>query len=62
MERIKVLKVVEYPQGNSYVPGIRIAGKWLSVFGFNYGDSVRLRARKNAIVIRKINSDKEGLS
>jgi hypothetical protein len=59
MEREKVLKVIEFPQNNAYVPGIRIAGKWLSGFEFNFGDSVKITAKENIITIEKIKGDEK---
>jgi len=48
------LGVVGFPQnGDGYVPGIRVAGKWLHEFGFNIGDSVTLTASDSLIVIQK---------
>lgn len=61
MERTKVIRVLWFPQNGSSVPGIRVAGKWLSKVGFEVGDYVRLTAREKTIVIEKINSPaKEG--
>lgn len=45
------LKVVSFPQGEGRVPSIRIAGKWLSEFGFVIGDTVILTASQDRIEI-----------
>lgn len=39
---VRTLGVVNVPQGKSYVPGVRIAGKYLLNLGFNVGDQVEL--------------------
>lgn len=49
----KVLKVCKVPQGSSYVPGVRIAGEYLTGLNFNLGDNVIIKATKNKIVITK---------
>ena len=59
MKRIKVLKVIGVPQNGKYVPGIRVAGKWLLDFNFYLGDKVWLTARKNKIVIEKMKGDEK---
>jgi len=38
-ETTRELKVVQIPQGKTYVPGFRIAGKWLKNAGFDYNDT-----------------------
>lgn len=50
----KPLKVFGFPQDGSYVPAIRVAGKWLEHFGFHYDDVVILKAQENEITIRKV--------
>ncbi len=45
------LKVVSFPQGKGRVPSIRIAGQWLSEFGFVVGDTVILTASQDKIEI-----------
>lgn len=53
-KRGKHLGVIRFPQnGEGYVPGIRVAGKWLHEFGFNIGDNVTLTASDSLIVIQK---------
>ena len=53
MKRTKDLKVFAFPQNNSYVPSIRVAGKWLAEMGFVCGDRVTLTAENGTIIIRK---------
>ena len=48
----KTLKVCNSPQGNGYVPGIRLCGKYLSEFGFELGDTVCVEISKNKIIIK----------
>jgi hypothetical protein len=50
----KELKVTKFPQGKEYVPGIRIAGKWLKNCGFNYHDTVRITMSNGVIQLTKI--------
>ena len=50
----KDLKVTQFPQGKEYVPGVRIAGKWLKNCGFNYNDTVRVTMSKGVIQLQKI--------
>ena len=50
---VKTLKVVDCPQDGSYVPSIRVAGKWLEDYGFKTGDKVTIAAINNLIVIKK---------
>jgi len=40
--QVRTLGVVNVPQGKSYVPGVRIAGKYLLNLGFKVGDVVEL--------------------
>lgn len=47
----KVLKITEQPQGKSYVPGFRIAGKALENFNFLQNDYVIIKFKKNKIEI-----------
>lgn len=49
----KTLKVVPFPQHGGLVPSIRVAGKWLNQFGFQFGDSVILTAAEGRLVIKK---------
>lgn len=49
----KLLHVVQCPQGTERVASIRVAGKWLETFGFQPGDTVRLRVRQGQVVITK---------
>lgn len=57
----KILKVYGFPQNNEYVPAIRVVGKWLNYFGFEFDDKVILIAEENKITIQKIiNERKEG--
>jgi len=51
MKRTKDLKVFAFPQNEGYVPSIRVAGKWLTEIGFDYGDGVRLIAENGKITI-----------
>ncbi len=48
-------KVVRISEGNAkYVPGIRVAGKWLEEYGFKLGDSVVLTPGPGRIEITKV--------
>ncbi len=50
----KTLRVVALSQGNCrYVPSVRVAGKWLRLFGFEIGDDVVLKATRGQISITK---------
>jgi hypothetical protein len=40
--QVRTLGVVNVPQGKSYVPGVRIAGKYLLNLGFKLGDTVEV--------------------
>lgn len=47
-------KVVRVSEGNAkYVPGIRVAGRWLEQYGFKLGDDVVLQASEGRIEITK---------
>ena len=54
MEKIsKELRVVARPCGHGrYAPSIRVAGKWLSHFGFEMDDIVVLTAKQGEINIK----------
>lgn len=54
----KLLKVFAFPQDSKYVPAIRVAGLWLTYFGFDLGDEVTLIAKQNELVITKNQKDK----
>jgi hypothetical protein len=47
------LKVVQFPQNDNYVPGIRVAGRWLAELGFPYGTEVQLTASEGRIIIER---------
>jgi len=51
--RERSLRVVSFPQGDGYVPSVRVAGKWLADFGFEVGREVVLVAREGEILIRR---------
>lgn len=51
----KILKVCNISQSRGYVPGVRIAGKYLNDFNFSVDDFVFLDCKKNKIVIKKAN-------
>jgi len=55
----KVLKVSNFPQGNKYVPGIRIAGKYLKNLGFSFRDEVIITCEQGQITIQKIGGKHE---
>ena len=50
----KTLKVINKPYKDTYVPGINLKGKYLSVYGFNLGDKVFIQVAENKILIEKI--------
>jgi hypothetical protein len=50
---LRKLKVSEFPQGKIYVPGIRLAGKYLQQFNFNKNDNVLIEIETDKIVIKK---------
>ena len=56
----KTLKVVSFPQGGEHVPSVRVAGKWLTRFGFDVGREVVLTAVKGRIVITRKESRNDG--
>lgn len=39
------------PQGKIYVPGFRIAGKWLKNLGFDYGDTVTVKPQADGTIL-----------
>lgn len=49
----KMLKVVPFPQGGEHVPSIRVAGKWLLQFGFQFGDEIVLTAEQGQVLIAR---------
>ena len=51
----KVLSVTSLPQNEKYVPFIRIAGEWLTSFGFGREDKVLVKAENERIVIERLN-------
>lgn len=50
----KEATVHKVPQGKEYVPGIRVAGKYLSKLNYQYGDKVKLTVTENQIIITKL--------
>jgi hypothetical protein len=52
----KVVKVNNVPQGKGYVPGIRIAGVQLGLFGFQVNDMVLIEYKQKKITIQKVTS------
>lgn len=50
---LRKLKVVQFPQGKNYVPGIRLAGKYLEQFNFKTNDKVLIEIAPDMIVIKK---------
>lgn len=50
----KTLRVINKPYKDTYVPGINLKGKYLSVYGFNLGDEVFVQVAENKILIEKI--------
>ena len=59
-ETSKELRVVARPCGHGrYAPSIRVAGKWLSQFGFEMDDIVVLTAKQGEINIKCKNKCKE---
>lgn len=51
----KVMTVTRMPQGSTYVPGFRIAGKWLENLGFAYGDKCRISINEDgSLAITKL--------
>ena len=51
----KTRKIYYLYQGKSYVPLIRISGKYLSAYDWNIGDRIELTLSRGEIVIHKIN-------
>ena len=49
----KTLRVINKPYKKTYVPGINIKGKYLSAYGFNLGDEVKVLVSENQISISK---------
>lgn len=58
----KIIKVCQVPQGKTYVPGIRIAGKYLLDFNFNINDPVKVICLPDQIIIKKELSAQDQLS
>jgi hypothetical protein len=55
----RVLKTTRIPAGNSYVPGFKIAGKWLQNLGYKYGDLCRISVMADgSLNISKIGGEK----
>jgi len=54
------LKVVGFPQGEEYVPSVRVAGKWLKEFGFDFGSETILTATEGQIVITAKGGESDG--
>jgi hypothetical protein len=50
----KVLKVTSSSVDKGYVPGIKIAGKHLTEYGFNKNDMVLVKYSENKIIIEKV--------
>jgi hypothetical protein len=50
----KTQHVVKTPQGKQYVPGVRIAGKYLTELNFNINDEVQILTAPECIVITKV--------
>ena len=53
----KVLKVTLRPESSSsnpYTPSIRVQGLWLTDFGFNIDDKVKLQVKNEKIIISHI--------
>lgn len=51
----KILKVCSIPQGSGYVPGVRVAGKYLNELNFSVDDVVIMTCKKDQIIIKKAN-------
>ncbi len=49
----KILKVSQSSTKKSYVPGIKLAGKYLNDFNFFLDDFVFVRCSKNKIILEK---------
>jgi hypothetical protein len=52
----KFLKVNDFPQGKEYVPGVRVAGKYLKSLGFVKDAPVTMTAQNNVIVLTSDNA------
>lgn len=50
---LRQLTVVQFPQGKNYVPGIRLAGKYLEQFNFKRNDKVIIEIEADIITIKK---------
>ena len=58
----KTLRVVPFPQGGEHVPSIRVAGKWLLQFGFQFGDEIVLTAERDQVIIARKEANNHGHS
>jgi len=52
----KVLKVSNVPQGKGYVPGIKVSGLQLGLYGFKVDDMVLVEYENKKITIQKVTS------
>jgi hypothetical protein len=49
------VRVTNFPQGKSYVPGVRVAGKYLLNLGFKIGDEVLITPNEDgSLNIRRV--------
>ncbi len=53
----KVLKVSNVPQGKGYVPGIKVSGKQLNLYGFHVDDIIIISYEDKKIVIEKVTTE-----
>lgn len=61
-KRERTLKISNMPANGDYVPGFKIAGKYMQKLGYKAGDFVGVMAKKDAIIIlRKDATDLNGL-
>lgn len=54
----KLLKVCGLPVGKYYKPGINLKGDYLSKYGFEVGDMVKVEISENKIIIEKNDTTK----
>ena len=55
----KIRKIYYLFQGKSYVPFIRISGKYLSAYDWNIGDRIELTLSRGEITIHKLSNNQE---
>ncbi len=53
MNKVKTYKIGELYQNKKYVPVIKITGKWLEKYNLKIGDTIKLVADNDTLIITK---------